>query len=114
MNTASNDAMSGGSNGGTMQSAASAKLQQLMQDVEGLVSRVATIQDPQIASVRSKVEESLHGARDALSERAQMLRDRGEEATGATLDFVKENPWKSLGIASLIGVSVALLASRRN
>ena len=113
MTTASNDVTSGASNGGAMQSTAAAKLQQLMQDVEGLVSRVASIQDPQISSVRSKVEESLHGARDALSERVQTLRDRGEEATGATLDFVKGNPWKSLGIASLIGISVALLASRR-
>ena len=91
-----------------------ARIHELMQDVEGLVSRVADIKDPQISAVRSKVEQALQGTRDALSQRTEALRDRGARAADITVDFVVENPWKALGIASLVGITVALLAVRRS
>jgi len=51
---------------------------------------------------------------DALSPGMSSLRDRGGLAADATVAFVRENPWKSLGIAGLLGIAVAVLAARRN
>jgi ElaB/YqjD/DUF883 family membrane-anchored ribosome-binding protein len=97
-----------------LQDAAAATIQELMKDVDTLVSRVADIKDPQIENLRAKVQQALSGARAALSQGTHSLRDRGGRATDATLDFVRENPWKSLGIASLVGIAVAVLAARRD
>lgn len=52
-----------GANADSLRDTASAKLQELMKDAESLISRVAEIKDPQIANVRSKVEEAINGAR---------------------------------------------------
>jgi ElaB/YqjD/DUF883 family membrane-anchored ribosome-binding protein len=36
-----------------------------------------------------------------------------KQATQATGDYVRENPWKSIGIASGVGLLIGLLISRR-
>jgi ElaB/YqjD/DUF883 family membrane-anchored ribosome-binding protein len=44
---------------------------------------------------------------------AGRVRERAIKVAGTTNDFVRENPWQSLGIAALFGAAVGYLARRR-
>ena len=112
--TENSNGQSLGADTAAIRGGAAAKIHELMKDVDGLVGRVADLKDPAIAEVRTKVHEALSGAREALAERTRSLRDQGGLAANVAVDFVKENPWKSLGIAGLVGITVALLAARRD
>ena len=92
---------------------ASGEIRNLMADVEDLVTRVARVNDPDIAAVRSKVLKTLDAARTSMSASAGRVREHAIKAAGTTNDFVRENPWQSLGIAVLLGAAVGYLARRR-
>jgi ElaB/YqjD/DUF883 family membrane-anchored ribosome-binding protein len=92
---------------------ASGEIRNLMADVEDLVTRVAGVRDPDIALVRSKVLKTLDAARTSMSASAGRVREHASRVAGTTNDFVRENPWQSLGIAALLGAAVGYLARRR-
>jgi len=92
---------------------ASGEIRNLMADVEDLVTRVAGVTDPNIRLVRNKVLKTLDAARTSMSASAERVREHAIKAAGTTNDFVRENPWQSLGIAALLGAAVGYLARRR-
>jgi ElaB/YqjD/DUF883 family membrane-anchored ribosome-binding protein len=99
---------------------AGGEIRNLMADVEDLVTRVAGVKDPDIALVRNRVLKALEVARTSMSagaytvrEHAIKVRERAIKVAGTTNDFVRENPWQSLGIAALVGAAVGYLARRK-
>ena len=92
---------------------ASSEIRNLMADVEDLMTRVAGVKDPDIRAVRSKVLKTLDAARTSMSASADRVREHAVKMAGTTNDFVRENPWQSLGIAALLGAAVGYLARRR-
>lgn len=92
---------------------AGGEIKNLIADVKDLVSRVAQVKDPNVALVRSRVLNTLGAAHAAMSAGAGRMRKRAANAAGTTNDFVRENPWQSLGIAVLLGAAVGYLATRR-
>ena len=99
---------------------AGGEIRNLMADVEDLVTRVAGVKDPDIALVRNKVLRTLEAARTSMSasagrvrEHSINVREHAIKVAGTTNDFVRENPWRSLGIAALLGAAVGYLARRR-
>jgi ElaB/YqjD/DUF883 family membrane-anchored ribosome-binding protein len=93
---------------------AGAEIRNLMADVEDLMTRVAGVKDPDIRLVRSRVLKTLDAARTSMSAGAGRAREHAIKAAGTTNDFVRENPWQSLGIAVLLGAAVGYLARRRS
>jgi ElaB/YqjD/DUF883 family membrane-anchored ribosome-binding protein len=96
-----------------LKDAAGGEIRNLMADVEDLVTRVAGVKDPDIALVRSKVLKTLDAARTSMSAGADRVREHAIKVAGTTNDFVRENPWRLLGIAALLGAAVGYLARRR-
>jgi ElaB/YqjD/DUF883 family membrane-anchored ribosome-binding protein len=93
---------------------ASGEIRNLIADVDDLVSRVARVKDPDIALLRSKVIKTLDAARTSMSASAGRVREQAIKVAGTTNNFVRENPWQSLGIAALLGAAVGCLARRRS
>ncbi len=93
---------------------ATGEFKNLIDDVQDLVSRVSDVKDPDIAKIRSKVQDALVAARDALTDGADRVRRQAKQVANTTDDFVRDNPWQSLGIAALVGVAVGFLAARRD
>jgi ElaB/YqjD/DUF883 family membrane-anchored ribosome-binding protein len=104
-------------NGGA---ARSAEWRNLVADVEDLVKKVANVDDAEIAEIRSKVEETLAKAKTTAGEGAALAREgvaaaraRVGEASEATDEYVRENPWAAIGIAAAIGIVIGFVAGRR-
>ena len=91
----------------------SAEWQKLVADVEDLVKKVADVDDEEIAEIRCKVEQALAQAKATAGEGIAAARDRAEEVSDATDDYVRENPWAAVGIAAAIGIVIGFVAGRR-
>ena len=96
-----------------VRAAGNREVQNLIADVEDLVSRVGEAADPEIARVRAKVESALSTAKQAIADGAEQVRRQAKNAAAAGDDYVHEQPWQAIGIAALAGLAIGFLVSRR-
>lgn len=88
-------------------------MNRMVADSERLVDAMAGEASDEIARARSKAEQSLKTARVHLDgSRASVLR-RARTLARSTRQHVRNEPWKTLGIAAGVGLVVGLLLSRR-
>ncbi len=90
-----------------------ADLRAVMTDAEDLL-HYSAVQTGEVAgAARVKLQENLKAARERLIAAETALLDKTREAARATDLYVHENPWKSIGVATSIGVIVGMLIARR-
>lgn len=90
-----------------------ADLATVMRDAEALIKASADQGGEKMTEARSKIRESLETARIRLHDAERTALRHGEEAVAATEDYVKHNPWQSVGIAAAVGVVLGVLLARR-
>lgn len=88
-------------------------LRVVVADAEALLHATAGQTGDKIASIRSKVGESLHVAKARLAEAQESVVAQAKVAAKSTDEYVHENPWKAVGIAAAVGLVVGALISRR-
>jgi len=84
----------------------------LIDDVEELLKATATQTGENIADLRQRVEKKIEEGRKALGEQQQVLLDKAEEARASAEAYVRENPWRTLGIATGIGLVLGFFLRR--
>jgi ElaB/YqjD/DUF883 family membrane-anchored ribosome-binding protein len=90
-----------------------ADLKTVMNDAEALLRATSTQTGEKIQEVRARAEESLRQAKQRLSSIEDEALRRAREVADATDEYVRENPWQSVGIAAGVGLLLGLLLSRR-
>jgi ElaB/YqjD/DUF883 family membrane-anchored ribosome-binding protein len=88
-------------------------LREVVADAEGLLKATADQTGERIAAARGKAEESLKAAKARLDEQEAALMVKTKAVAKATEDYVRDNPWKSVGIAAAAGLVLGILAKRR-
>jgi len=89
------------------------ELNKLMADVQDLVSQLAHVADPEIARLRIEVENGLTETKNAIVRRAIEVQRRTAAALTSGDHYVRDQPWKAVGIAAGVGLAVGFLAARR-
>jgi ElaB/YqjD/DUF883 family membrane-anchored ribosome-binding protein len=89
------------------------EVRKLIAEVENLLQCVKNLADPELARARAEVENGIAATRQALSERADQVRRRGNETLEASNRYVHERPWAVIGVAALSGLLLGLLVARR-
>ena len=84
-----------------------------MTDAEALLRATSAQTGEKIQEVRARAEESLRQAKARLGSIEEEALRRAREVADATDDYVRENPWQSVGIAAGVGLLVGLLLARR-
>ena len=82
-------------------------------DAEELLRMTADQAGEGVADIRSRVQTRMNRARVDLLNLQEATVAKAKAAGHATDEFVHENPWKAIGIASGIGLVIGLLVSRR-
>jgi ElaB/YqjD/DUF883 family membrane-anchored ribosome-binding protein len=90
-----------------------ADLKTVMLDAEALLKATSSQTGEKVQEVRAKAEQSLQAARARLTEIEDEALKRAREVAEATDEYVRENPWQSVGIAAGVGLLIGLLLSRR-
>ena len=90
-----------------------ADLKTVMEDAEALLKATSTLTGEKIQEVRARAEESLRQARQRVTEVEEEAMRRAREVAEAADEYVRENPWQSVGIAAGVGLVLGLLIARR-
>lgn len=88
-------------------------LRVVISDAEELLRMTADEAGEGAADVRSRVQARLNQAKADLVHLQEVAVAKVKAAGHATDEFVHENPWKSIGIATGVGLVVGLLIGRR-
>jgi ElaB/YqjD/DUF883 family membrane-anchored ribosome-binding protein len=82
-------------------------------DADRLLSNVVASTADEIALARTKLEARLTQAKTQLVDAGMAVSNRARHAADATDAYVRDNPWKMLGVAAAAGIVIgAILRSR--
>lgn len=85
----------------------------LVADAEDLLKNTADTMGAQTASARARLQNTISKAKDSVAAGAEAVAAQARDAAGAADEFVRDNPWQSLGLAAVAGLAVGLMISRR-
>jgi ElaB/YqjD/DUF883 family membrane-anchored ribosome-binding protein len=89
---------------------------ELLESVEDLLKRIADIDSPEIKKIRVKVQVAAALARSAWQDTAHYANQRVRNSLQRPNEYLRESPWRAMGIATVVGMGVAayLTRSRRD
>lgn len=90
-----------------------AELKSLGDTLEEVLSNSGDKSKEELSKLRSKAEQALRESRHRLGETGDILARQTREAAARTDEYVRENPWASVGIGAAIGVMLGVLLTRR-
>lgn len=90
-----------------------ADLKVVIADAEELLRATAGQAGDKVSALREKIQDNLAKARASLADAQAAMVDKAKEVGHATDEYVRDNPWKSVGIAAGIGLLVGILIGRR-
>lgn len=93
--------------------AGNAEVEQLIAEVEQLISRLGQPADPGVAHLCARVANAVANARRVLQGRAAEVQRQARDALAASDSYVHEQPWPVIGAAAVAGLVFALLVFRR-
>ena len=88
-------------------------LKSVIQDAEVWLRNGSQMTGEELQAAKAKFERTLSSAKADLIRLEETVVEKTKVAAKATDDYVKENPWKSVGIGAAAGLVIGLLISRR-
>ena len=88
----------------------SQELQQLTENVEDLLGKVADVQSPHLQELRTRVSQTIQSAKSAVSRADTVALDALKNAAGSAEDYIRENPWVAIGVIAGTAASLGFLA----
>ncbi|MFL6674276.1 MAG: YqjD family protein [Massilia sp.] len=90
-----------------------ADLKSVIQDAEAWLRHGGQLTGDELKAAKEKFERTLVNAKDDLIALEQAAVEKAKVAARATDDYVKENPWKAVGLGAALGVVVGMLIARK-
>ena len=90
-----------------------ADVRTVVADAEDLLRKAKSTGVERYAAVRAELEDKLADTIVRLREVQEELTSRTRHAAHATDAYVRENPWKSMGVVAAAGIVIALILNRR-
>jgi ElaB/YqjD/DUF883 family membrane-anchored ribosome-binding protein len=85
----------------------------VISDAEELLRATATQAGEKIGVARERIQDSIHQAKVKLAETEAIVRERAQQVARDGEEYVRDNPWRAIGIAAGIGLVLGLILSRR-
>jgi ElaB/YqjD/DUF883 family membrane-anchored ribosome-binding protein len=90
-----------------------ADLNLVLSDVDALVRATANQRGAEIAKVRTKAADTVTAMKTRVAGAEVALLGKVKQASKIADDYVRESPWRNLGIAAGVGLLIGLLIGRR-
>ncbi|MES2019478.1 MAG: DUF883 domain-containing protein [Pseudomonadota bacterium] len=88
-------------------------LKSVIQDAESWLRNGSQMTGEELQVAKAKFERTLSSAKADLIRLEETVVEKTKVAAKATDDYVKENPWKAVGIGAAAGLVIGLLISRK-
>jgi ElaB/YqjD/DUF883 family membrane-anchored ribosome-binding protein len=90
-----------------------ADLKSVIADAEAWLRHGSSLSGEELKAAKAKFERTLVNAKDDLVKLEQAVVEKTKVAAKATDEYVKENPWKAVGLGAAVGVVVGMLIARK-
>jgi len=87
-------------------------LKSVISDAEGWLRNGSQLTGEELKAAKAKFEQTLSSAKTSLIEVEETVVERTKVAAKATDEYVKDNPWKSVGLGAAVGVVIGMLIAR--
>lgn len=87
-------------------------LRRIVGDAEQLLDEIADATTGELSTTRERFASKLNEARIRVDEARVALGRQAVRAAGATSQYLRDNPWKMLGLVALAGLAGAVLLKR--
>jgi len=87
-------------------------LRLVVTDAEELLRVTAGQAGEKVSNARERIQENLAAAKERLAVAQESLVKQTKQAAKVTDEYVHENPWKAIGIATGIGLVIGVLITR--
>jgi ElaB/YqjD/DUF883 family membrane-anchored ribosome-binding protein len=88
-------------------------LKRVVGDADDLLHELGKASSDEFVSARTRIEASLCEAEARLREARSAFAQKARSAADVTQEYIKENPWKLVGVAAAAGLLFAILLSSR-
>ena len=85
----------------------------VVSDAEELLKATASQAGEKVAVARERIQDSLHKAKVKLAEAEDVIVHETKQTAHAADEYVRDNPWRAVGIAAGVGLIIGLLIGRR-
>ena len=85
------------------------QLHKFFDDVEELLRKVSSMQDVEIAKLRTRVESSIDHVKSSVTNSAQTVVENTKKAALATDEYVHRKPWIVIGATAAVGLMLGAL-----
>ncbi|MBS1230829.1 MAG: hypothetical protein H6R17_4106 [Proteobacteria bacterium] len=89
-------------------------LKAIVGDADALLTDIASATSEELAVARQSIEAKLANVKTRIDDARLVVTRKACGAAEATSEYLSENPWKVIGVASLAALVAALLVSRRS
>jgi ElaB protein len=88
-------------------------IQNVVSDAQDLLKTVQTEGESKLGDVKAKVQQQLDSARQMLGQLQTTVKDSAKVAVETTDTYVRDNPWRAVGVSVALGALIGFLAARR-
>jgi ElaB protein len=88
-------------------------IQNVVSDAQDLLKTVQTEGESRLGDVKAKVQQQLDSARQMLGQLQATVQDGAKAAVDTTDAYVRDNPWRAVGVSAALGALIGFLAARR-
>jgi ElaB/YqjD/DUF883 family membrane-anchored ribosome-binding protein len=88
-------------------------LKTVVQDAEAWLRHSGHLTGEEFKAARAKFERTLVKAKEDIIRLEEVAVEKAKVAAKATDEYVKENPWKAVGLGTAVGVVIGMLIARK-
>jgi ElaB/YqjD/DUF883 family membrane-anchored ribosome-binding protein len=88
-------------------------LKTVIADAEAWLRHGSSLSGEELKAAKAKFERTLVNAKDDIIKLEQAVVEKTKVAAKATDEYVKDNPWKAVGLGAAVGVVVGMLIARK-
>ena len=88
-------------------------IQNVVTDAQELLKTVQSEGQTRLTEVKGQVQAKLDNAKQMLGELGTQVQDGAKQAMDTTDTYVRDNPWRAVGISAAVGAIIGILIARR-
>jgi len=88
-------------------------LKTVLQDAESWLRHNGQMTGDELKAAKAKLEGAIVKAKDDIVRMEEAVVEKTKVAAKATDEYVKDNPWKAVGLGTAIGVVIGMLIARK-
>ena len=88
-------------------------IQNVVTDAQELLKTVQSEGQTKLTEVKGQVQAKLDNAKQMLGQLGTQVQDQAKQAMDTTDTYVRDNPWRAVGISAAVGALIGFLIARR-